>query len=62
MKEKRIESLKEIMDKIKEMQESYIAGTSAWSLLQAASGPIIVLHHLEGENLFSDEVLGAKGE
>lgn len=62
MKENRIKELKEIIDKIKEMQNSYVAGTSAWSLLQAASGPIIVLHHLEGENLFADEVLGAKGE
>jgi len=62
MKDNRIKALQEIIDKIKEIQESYIPGTSAWSLLQAASGPIIVLHHLEGENLFADEVLGAKGE
>jgi hypothetical protein len=59
VKDERIKALKEMMDKVKEIQNSYIAGSSGWSLLQAAWGPLMVMHHLETETVFSDQTIGA---
>ena len=60
MKEKRIASLKECMAKLKEAQEPYVGGSSAWVLLQSAFGYVTSLHHLEAETKFDEETLGVK--
>lgn len=62
MKDHRVKMLREIMEKMKEVQTSYEPASSGWVLLQASWGHVMSLHHLESETHFSDKTLGVKDD